>query len=337
MSDALDLFRFQAEHRMLELLTGIHLDLKDEEAVESADVPPEGEIALETFCRIGLFSEGDETKWRALVRKWGGDQVGPVDTEARKRAISYLDAEKEKLGEEAGPAEIRSFTTALVALKLAGLIGQRRYLDYRLRLHEHINTQHALEGAYEGAYYSEQGEGGFLIYGEADDDETDDSAEPDWAADLPLFRGRDLLGVVPGPLRTDCGLTVIGTELYSDGVIFRWQFVRSPDEPVEPASPPGLEPASLPGRVPDLAKWEEWQREEASFSGGDRITHLTDDVGTAYRLLFGGSEGWDANRPRVSFGSTTFTPGVPNDARRLMLDIAEVQVEISLRDPEAAP
>jgi hypothetical protein len=116
---------------------------------------------------------------------------------------------------------------------------------------------------------------------------------------------------------------VIAAEVYADGVVFLWHFLRPTDAPLEPPEDehPGL-------REPE--QWDERDRRDAKFSDGDRIVSLSDDAGTSYRRLWGGFGEWDASRPRVSLGSTTFTPGIPATARRLIIDVAGERVELAL-------
>lgn len=126
----------------------------------------------------------------------------------------------------------------------------------------------------------------------------------------PRCSRRRLDRVLAGPATRVQGLRVTSVELYDDGVLLQWQNAWP-----------------MPGGDPTPRVWNDVDIEvdETPFP-----YRLADDLGTRY-LGGGGSDyGINGGGWCIRFGSSSFTPAVPAEARRLTAPVAGHAIEIEL-------
>ncbi len=112
------------------------------------------------------------------------------------------------------------------------------------------------------------------------------------------FEMTQLMRVVPGPDERVGGFRVTVVELYGDGVSLQWH--RAPGEHA-------------------ARRWRRRRDQKLSLPG-DPPVRLSDERGTAYRWVGGGSGG-GSKRGEGELGRTDFVPAVTEHVRRLLIEI----------------
>lgn len=138
------------------------------------------------------------------------------------------------------------------------------------------------------------------------------------------------LGLVPveepdRPLAYGGRIQILGVELYSDKVSVNWRLAPLPD-------PEALFADELADQEPDLDglsdDFKKILRDKLTqrLQMQRRSLALSDDVGTAFRSTGGGSGGGGSERR----GHSDFLPGVPAQAKRLVVRWDELEFDVPL-------
>jgi hypothetical protein len=141
-----------------------------------------------------------------------------------------------------------------------------------------------------------------------------------------IFRGLMPVREPDRPLDYGGRLQVLGVELYSDAVTINWRLAPEPDYDLVFATELAAQEPDLDGLSEEhrtILRRQLVQRLEMQR----RFLGLSDDMGTQYHQMGGGSSGG----PRGKRGHTDFSPAVPADANRLTVTWdAEMEFEVQL-------
>lgn len=129
----------------------------------------------------------------------------------------------------------------------------------------------------------------------------------------PVCSRRDLVRVVLGPAVRRDGLRITTAELYADGVVLYWHHVLALER--GPLTPRRLHDGEL-SRAGDY--------DDTLFPT------LRDDRGTRYLGGGGPTLGIRSAGHRVLFGVSSFTPAVPDQARRLTVPLPGGDLDVEL-------
>ncbi|HUE08908.1 MAG TPA: hypothetical protein VMP41_15875 [Acidimicrobiales bacterium] len=127
------------------------------------------------------------------------------------------------------------------------------------------------------------------------------------------------------PLAYGGRIQILGVELYSDKVSVNWRLAPLPD-------PEALFADELADQAPDL----DGLSDDFKTILRDKLTQrlqmqrrslsLSDDVGTEFRSTGGGSGGGGSERR----GNSDFVPGVPAEAKRLVVRWDQLDFDVPL-------